>query len=59
LSTQVPVGVADGLKHESAIRCDELVSILKSQLHDYIGLLSGEKLEELNKSLGIALGIDS
>jgi mRNA interferase MazF len=34
LSTQVPVGGDEGLKHESAIRCDERVSILKSRLTD-------------------------
>ena len=30
LSTQVPVGAEDKLKHESAIHCDELVSLPKS-----------------------------
>ena len=59
LSTQVPVGIEEGLKHPSAIRCDELISILKSQLTDYIGMLSGEKLAELGQALSIALGIDS
>jgi mRNA interferase MazF len=32
LSTQVPVGVDEGLKHESSIHCDELVSLPKSVL---------------------------
>ena len=59
LSTQVQVGINEGLKHESAIRCDELVSILKSQLTDYVGLLSEEKLYELGQALSIAVGIDS
>jgi len=27
LSTQVPVGVPEGLQHESAIHCDNLVSL--------------------------------
>jgi len=58
LSTQVPVGIENGLKHSSAIRCDELVSILKTQLTDYIGFLSGGKLAELDQALSIALGID-
>ncbi|HEY6928835.1 MAG TPA: type II toxin-antitoxin system PemK/MazF family toxin, partial [Thermoanaerobaculia bacterium] len=30
LSTQVPVGTEEGLKHDSAIHCDELVSVPKS-----------------------------
>ena len=58
LSTQVPVGTKEGLKHSSAIRCDELISILKSRLTDYLGVLSEKKLDELNQSLSIALGID-
>ena len=58
LSTQVPVGVKEGLKHPSAIRCDELISILKSRLTNYVGILSGGKLSELTQALSIALGID-
>ena len=58
ISTQVPVGIEDGLKHPSAIRCDELVSILKSRLTDYVGMLSEEKLAGLKAALSIAMGID-
>ena len=58
LSTQVPVGVEEGLKHPSAIRCDELISILKKQLTFYVGILSEEKLIELSQALSIAIGID-
>ena len=57
LSTQVPVGVKEGLKHPSAIRCDELISILKIRLTDYTGILSESKLFELDQALSIALGI--
>ena len=58
LSTQVPVGIEEGLKHSSAIRCDELISILKSRLTDYVGTISEEKLSSLGQALSIALGID-
>jgi mRNA interferase MazF len=58
LSTQVQVGINEGLKHHSAIRCDELISILKTRLTDYVGILSEEKLLELWQALSIALGID-
>ena len=57
LSTQIPVGIKEGLKHVSAIRCDELISILKSQLTDYVGFLSEERHTELGQALSIALGI--
>lgn len=55
LSTQVPVGPDEGLKHDSAIHCDELVSIPKSVLTDYVGMLSPSRLRELNRALAIAL----
>jgi len=58
LSTQVPVGIKEGLKHPSAIRCDELISILKTNLTNYVGVLSEEKLIELGQALAVALGID-
>ena len=58
LSTQVSVGVNDGLKHAGAIRCDELVSILKSRLTNFVGLLSDAKCSELNRALAVAVGID-
>ena len=58
ISTQVSVGIEEGLKHSSAIRCDELISILKAKLTDYVGVLSDEKLTELGKALSISLGID-
>jgi mRNA interferase MazF len=58
LSTQVQVGIEEGLKHPSAIRCDELISILKTRLTDYVGVLSEEKLVELWRALTIAVGID-
>ena len=37
LATQVAVGVDEGLKHDSAIHCDELVSLPKSALTNYMG----------------------
>jgi len=57
LETQVDVGINEGLKHDSCIFCDEIVSFPKSILTDFIGSLSQEKLEELNKALKIALVI--
>ena len=57
LSTQVLVGIDEGLKHESSVHCDELVSLPKSVLTDYIGTLSPEKIEELNEAMRIALDI--
>jgi mRNA interferase MazF len=55
LSTQVAVGIDEGLKHDSAIHYDELVSLPKSMLTNYIGKLSPEKLHLLERALKIAL----
>jgi len=57
LSSQVAVGIDEGLKHESAIHCDELVSLSKTALTDYVGSLSPEKTAELNRALAVALEI--
>jgi len=55
LSTQVPVGPDEGLKHESSIHCDELVSLPKTVLTDYVGSLAAARLRDLNRALAIAL----
>lgn len=57
LVTQVAVGVDEGLKHASSIHCDELVSLPKSILTNFVGVLSTPKIEELNEALKVALGI--
>jgi mRNA interferase MazF len=55
LSTQVPVGIDEGLKHESSIHCDELVSLPKSVLTNFISKLPDEKIRLLDKALRAAL----
>ena len=57
LSSQVEVGVEEGLKHSSSIHCDELVSLPKSALSDFVGSLSTAKLEQLNRALTAALDL--
>jgi len=57
LASQVPVGTAEGLKHDSSIHCDELVSLPKSALTHFIGVLPPPKLEELNRALRVALDL--
>ncbi len=55
LSTQIAVGTDEGLKHDSSIHCDELISLPKSMLTDYVGKLPPEKIFLLDKALKIAL----
>ena len=58
IPTQVEVGTMEGLKHDSAIFCDDLVSIHKSMLTDYVGALSDFKMEDVNTALRIALAVE-
>jgi len=57
LGSQVVVGIDEGLKHESSIHCDELMSVEKQALTDYVGSLAATKLNALNVALLIAIGI--
>ncbi|MEW6720090.1 MAG: type II toxin-antitoxin system PemK/MazF family toxin [Thermodesulfobacteriota bacterium] len=57
LSTQVAIGTESGLKHDSSVHCDELVSLPKSALTNYVGALPIKKTRELDKALRIALDI--
>jgi mRNA interferase MazF len=58
LSTQVAIGINEGLKHESWIVCDNLRSLPKADLTQFVGSLSWAKLTELDEALRIALDLD-
>ena len=58
LSTQVAIGAAEGLKHESWILCDSVTSVRKSDLTQFVGSLSSAKLADLNHALKMALELD-
>ena len=58
LSTQVSVGIDEGLKHNSSIHCDELISLPKSTLTNFVGKLSNKQLSGLNKALKAALDLN-
>ena len=58
LSTQVRVGIEEGLKSDSSIHFDEPVSLPKSALTHYIGTPGDARVDELNQALLLALGLD-
>lgn len=58
LSTQVPVGLDQGLKHESGVYCDELVSLPKAALTHFVGVLPPDKVRLLDHALLAALQIE-
>jgi mRNA interferase MazF len=57
LSTQVPIGVEEGLKHPSWIMCDNLFSLRKGDLTNYVGTISKPTMERLDDALRVALGL--
>jgi len=59
LATEVPVGIDEGLRRESSVHCDELVSLPKSVLTRFVGSLSSQKLPALDKALIAAHGINT
>jgi mRNA interferase MazF len=58
LSTEVAVGAEEGLKHDSSILCDALVSLEKARLTDYVGALPERKLTELHDALRAAIDVE-
>ena len=57
LATQVDVGLNGGLRHDSSVHCDELVSLRKSQLTQFVGTFDTTKLKCLDDALMVALGL--
>jgi mRNA interferase MazF len=57
LSTQVPVGPDEGLKHPSWIMCDNLVSLRKADLTQFLGSLTRPRLAEVDQALRMALDL--
>lgn len=57
LATQVEVGPDEGLKHESSIHCDALVSLPKPLLTAYVASLRPTRLRALDQALRVALAL--
>jgi mRNA interferase MazF len=55
LFTQILVGVEEGLKHQSWVTCDNLGSLRKAELTQYVGSLSPARCRELDRALAEAL----
>lgn len=58
VSTQVLIGIDEGMKHDSWILCDNLVSVRKAAMTHFVGTLSRGKLSELDRALKTALALD-
>lgn len=58
LATEVAVGIDEGLRHESSILCDALVSLPKAALTDFVGALSPPKIDALDQAIRVALAVE-
>jgi mRNA interferase MazF len=58
LSTEVPVGPANGLDHESVVSCDNIVTVPTSVLGRHIGYLFPAQEAELAAAVRAAFDLD-
>ncbi len=57
ISTQVLLDSDDGMKSPCSIHCDELMSLPKTILTDFVSSLSSTKISLLNRALAVAVGL--
>lgn len=57
LSTEVPVGSANGLDHDSVVGCDNIVTIPKSALSRHVGYLLPEQEQDLTAAIQAAFDL--
>lgn len=58
LSTEVPVGRANGLDHDSVVSCDNIVTIPVSALGRQLGYLLPEQEAQLSGAIEAAFDLD-
>lgn len=56
--SEVLVGIAEGLKHESAVNLDHVQTVEKARLVGYVGSLGPEKMRAVCRALAIAVGCE-
>ncbi len=58
LSTEVPVGPANGLDQNSVVNCDNIVTVLKSTLGRNVGYLLPAQEAQLAEAISAAFDLD-
>lgn len=59
LSTEVPVGVDDGVRRESVVNLDNVQLLLRRQLLRPVGRVRAEAMDRICTALAIATGCDA
>ncbi len=57
-SSEVTVGIAEGLKHESAVNLDHVQTVERSRLVGYVGRLSSDRMRDVCRALAVAVACD-
>ncbi len=57
LSTEVALGVDEGMKWSCVIKADQLFLVEKARLTNFVASLRAPKVRELNQALSIALDL--
>jgi mRNA interferase MazF len=57
--SEVPVGTAEGLKHESAVNLDHVQTVEQARLVGYVGSLGPAKMRDVCRALAIAVACDA
>ena len=59
IRSEVVIGVEDGIPRESSIRCDFLTLMFKRKLTYFVGTLSAQRRDQLDRALRYALQLSS
>lgn len=57
IETEIPLGAREGLPRERWANADNIATIDKAWLVERIGALGREKIERLDRALGLTLGL--
>jgi mRNA interferase MazF len=58
LSTEIPVGPANGLDHACVVSCDNIVTVLVTSLGPQVGFLLDEQETALTRAIHAAFDLD-
>jgi mRNA interferase MazF len=56
IPSEVAVGIAEGLKRDSAVNLDHVQTVEQARLSRYVGRLGAEKMRAVCRALAIAAG---
>lgn len=58
IPTELPLGAAEGLDHDSVAQLDSIMPVLKSSLHRQLGTIGPDRHHELCRRVAVAFGCE-